>query len=56
MSAINSISSVKAAYEQQSPPPPKPPQSQPGQDSVQLSKAALTALTSGDADHDGDRR
>ena len=59
MSAIGSINSVSAAnaYQaQQSTPPPKPAQKPSGQDSVQLSKAALAALTGGDADHDGDSR
>jgi len=59
MTAISSISTVKAAYAEQAQhnaPPPKPPQSQPGQDSVQLSKAALASLTGGDVDHDGDSR
>jgi hypothetical protein len=57
MSSISNISTASAvpAYQPQSPRSPKPAQSQSsGGDTVQLSKAALAALKSGDADHDGD--
>ena len=58
MSAIGSISSASAALVtqiQQSAPTQKAAQTQASpQDTVQLSKAALSALGSGDADHDGD--
>ncbi len=57
MAAISGVSGVSAAYyqPQQSAPQSKPVKSQPGEDSVQLSKAAQAALSgNGDVDHDGD--
>jgi hypothetical protein len=54
ISSVNTASAVHAYKAPQSAPQPKPAKSQPGGDSVQLSKAALAALSGGDADHDGD--
>jgi hypothetical protein len=57
MTAIGNLSSVGAAHAppaHQNAPQSKTQQSQSGPDTVHLSKAALAALSGGDADHDGD--
>jgi hypothetical protein len=57
VTSINGASAAYAIQSQQSKatPPQKPTQAKPVEDSVQLSKTAQAALSSGgDTDHDGD--